>query len=175
MSTFYNSPNDYRSYLAHHGVKGMKWGVRHEEVRKAKKMKKYGITSKEYDKAKKDAKEIMRPIKKIQTAAGGILGTRVASDALHAEANRMGLQHLTRWRRSLPQGSIPIDEYTRGALNAVRSGKSSVYNSSAIAIVPIGAVAGSAIGYAGGRILESVVEASLMKEAGQRKDRRYDT
>ena len=25
MSTFYDSPNDYRSYLAHYGVKGMRW------------------------------------------------------------------------------------------------------------------------------------------------------
>ena len=26
MGTFYDAPNDYRNYLAHHGVKGMKWG-----------------------------------------------------------------------------------------------------------------------------------------------------
>lgn len=32
-NTFYESPNDYRSYLAHHGVKGMKWGIRHDPVR----------------------------------------------------------------------------------------------------------------------------------------------
>lgn len=25
MSTFYESPNDYRNYLMHYGVKGMKW------------------------------------------------------------------------------------------------------------------------------------------------------
>lgn len=29
MSELYSYPsNDYRSYLAHHGVKGMKWGIR---------------------------------------------------------------------------------------------------------------------------------------------------
>ena len=27
MGTFYSN-NDYRNYLAHYGVKGMKWGVR---------------------------------------------------------------------------------------------------------------------------------------------------
>lgn len=32
MSTFYPE-NDYRTYLAHHGVKGMKWGVRHDPQR----------------------------------------------------------------------------------------------------------------------------------------------
>lgn len=25
MSTFYDAPNDYRNYLCHYGVKGMKW------------------------------------------------------------------------------------------------------------------------------------------------------
>ena len=28
MGTFYDAPNDYRNYLAHHGVKGQKWGVK---------------------------------------------------------------------------------------------------------------------------------------------------
>ena len=28
MGTFYDAPNDYRNYLAHHGVKGMHWGIR---------------------------------------------------------------------------------------------------------------------------------------------------
>ena len=42
MSTFYNSPNDYRSYLAHHGVKGMKWGVRKQYYADLKRRRKLG-------------------------------------------------------------------------------------------------------------------------------------
>ena len=38
MSTFYPE-NDYRTYLAHHGVKGMKWGVRHDDYRRSEKYK----------------------------------------------------------------------------------------------------------------------------------------
>lgn len=32
MGTFYEAPNDYRSYLQHHGVKGMHWGQRKEYI-----------------------------------------------------------------------------------------------------------------------------------------------
>lgn len=39
MSTFYDSPNDYRSYLAHHGVKGMKWGVRNDDYERDAKLR----------------------------------------------------------------------------------------------------------------------------------------
>lgn len=30
--TFYDAPNDYRNYLAHHGVKGMHWGQRKDYI-----------------------------------------------------------------------------------------------------------------------------------------------
>lgn len=39
-NTFYDAPNDYRNYLAHHGVKGMKWGIRHDKPSSGKKRKK---------------------------------------------------------------------------------------------------------------------------------------
>lgn len=42
MSTFYDAPNDYRSYLAHHGVKGMKWGVRKQYYADLKRRRKLG-------------------------------------------------------------------------------------------------------------------------------------
>ena len=41
MGTFYPT-NDYRSYLSHHGVKGMKWGVRKQYYADIKKRRKLG-------------------------------------------------------------------------------------------------------------------------------------
>lgn len=35
----YEPPNDYRNYLRHHGVKGMRWGIRHDKYRKGDKMR----------------------------------------------------------------------------------------------------------------------------------------
>lgn len=32
MNGTFDAPNDYRNYLQHHGVKGMKWGVRKQPV-----------------------------------------------------------------------------------------------------------------------------------------------
>lgn len=61
-STFY-APNDYRNYLAHHGIKGMRWGVRRfqnaDGSYTSAGKKRYGVGSKEaisayrssYDKA----------------------------------------------------------------------------------------------------------------------------
>ena len=37
--TFYPK-NDYRNYLEHHGVKGQKWGVRHDKPSTGKKRSK---------------------------------------------------------------------------------------------------------------------------------------
>lgn len=73
----YEAPNDYRSYLAHHGVKGMKWGVRHEQARKARIMKKYGISSKQYDTIR--AKSMQRhkkfdKVRGIYEGAGAVIG-----------------------------------------------------------------------------------------------------
>lgn len=41
MSTFYPE-NDYRTYLSHHGVKGMKWGVRKKYYADLKRRRKLG-------------------------------------------------------------------------------------------------------------------------------------
>lgn len=29
----YTAPNDYRNYLAHHGIMGMRWGIRYMAYR----------------------------------------------------------------------------------------------------------------------------------------------
>jgi hypothetical protein len=78
-NTFYDAPNDYRNYLAHHGVKGMKWGVRKQPVtmlgrlyqRRKMKMatidKYYGGDKKKYNeeiKKRRAAGDIQRKINK---------------------------------------------------------------------------------------------------------------
>ena len=47
MYEYYNHNNDF---LAHYGVKGMKWGVRHEKKRDIKRTKKKLMSMKEYEK-----------------------------------------------------------------------------------------------------------------------------
>ena len=55
-NTFYPI-NDYRSYLAHHGVKGMKWGVRHDKYSKYRNNRdKYSRTNKILDNMEKAGK-----------------------------------------------------------------------------------------------------------------------
>ena len=85
MSELYSYPsNDYRSYLAHHGVKGMRWGYRknlRESNRKQKYRNKFGITSKQYDSVRKKSLERHETENKYFKLA---LGSAAALTALHA-------------------------------------------------------------------------------------------
>lgn len=75
MNTFYESRNDYRSYLAHHGVKGMKWGVRHDPERRADDKRRYKLgreaSISDYSYRKADRK-VERLKKKINRNRGSI-------------------------------------------------------------------------------------------------------
>ena len=87
-NTFYPI-NDYRSYLAHHGVKGMKWGVRkqrYEARRKAKYMKKYGISSKQYDSVREKSLQrhlkgtkVRNVVRGVKAGVGGAYGLAMTS------------------------------------------------------------------------------------------------
>lgn len=54
MGTFY-APNDYRNYIAHFGVKGMKWGVRryqnYDGSYTQAGLRRYGVTERRYEDA----------------------------------------------------------------------------------------------------------------------------
>lgn len=39
IAAFYDSPNDYRNYLCHYGVKGMHWGIRKDDYRRSSEYK----------------------------------------------------------------------------------------------------------------------------------------
>ena len=138
-STFYDSQNDYRSYLSHHGVKGQKWGVRRYEKQKAKYMKKYKISSKDYDDVHKIAKVKSEPARKVMKTVGKVIG---------------GLE-------GLGVGS-GIGMLTTGTL----IGEAGMSTAAAVAIgtavgpalaVPVGVAAGSAIFGIGANILESAM------------------
>lgn len=73
-NTFYPQ-NDYRGYLSHHGVKGMKWGVRHDPERRADDKRRYKLgreaSISDYSYRKADRK-VERLKKKINRNRGSI-------------------------------------------------------------------------------------------------------
>lgn len=184
MSTFYDSPNDYRNYLEHHGVKGMKWGVRHDKISqgvKKRKMKKYNITSKEYDETKKAAKLKSGPVKAITTIQGGLMGGMFGAASRLSAAKKAGAKAAQEWIRSGTdhtinagiQSGTGAHVFTTASSNARAQAERAVLGSAAqIAKIPIGAAAGSALGYAGGRILEEIIANDMMSEVGLRRDNR---
>lgn len=187
MSTFYESSNDYRSYLSHHGVKGMKWGVRHDKPSvaiKKRRMKKYGISEKEYDEVKDAAKKKSGPMKAMLATGGGVMGGMMGAASRKMAAMKAGAKAAQDVIRSGTDHTIRAGLNTRTGLNVFTTASSNaraqaeraVLGSAAqIAKIPIGAAAGSAIGYTGGRLLEEVIASNMMSEVGLRRDNRtYD-
>lgn len=187
MSTFYESTNDYRLYLSHHGVKGMKWGVRHEREKKARKMRKHGITSEEYDKIKSDTKKVMKPVRKIMTGIGGLSGLSSAMAGIQIKAEEAGARAFRKnvgdatdflTRASANRGRPAVSTYLTnspiGSAAAARRAAMSKVIDNSIAAIPIGAAVGTAAGAIGGKILEEIIANNEMRTAGQRRDRRYN-
>ena len=197
MSTFYPE-NDYRSYLAHHGVKGMKWGVRKAQEKKNRKMRKHGITSEEYDRIKEDNKKTMKPVRKIMTGMGALSGLGAAQAARRQVALREGMRAfkqsaLTEMARRSNRGvtletisnvangrpspgQVYLSTGITGTANEAAKAAiaRSLNNPISIATLPIGAAAGAAAGAIGGKILEEILADNEMRTAGLRRDRRYN-
>ena len=72
MITYTPTPDYYNNYIAHHGVKGMKWGIRNDPIRthrkkgsikKKKKITYKGYSNKQYQKYKNQGMDDMQAIK----------------------------------------------------------------------------------------------------------------
>lgn len=197
MSTFYPE-NDYRLYLAHHGVKGMHWGVRKAQEKKARKMRKHGITSEEYDRITEDNKKTMKPARKIMTGIGALSGLSTAQTARRQAALREGQRvfkqtALTEMARRSNRGVTaqtmlnvingrpsPGQSYLNTSITgqANEAAKAaiarSLNNPISIATLPMGAAIGATAGAIGGKILEEILADNEMRTAGLRRDRRYN-
>lgn len=169
MSELYSYPsNDYRSYLAHHGVKGMKWGVRHDKIRDAYESQRkrkfiseyeqyYGKnknTSKNYDKARKKSLERHKKGNKSLLALGLLGGAAVAS-------NVPSLYQTALFAENIKAGTnIFIDTRKNAKIETVKR----------IAEVTVAsAVIGTAIWMTGRNLLDSVSETLDIRESNKKK------
>lgn len=96
MGTFY-APNDYRNYIAHYGVKGMKWGVRKQRAPSTDRMQNFKTA------VKKKLREVH-----------------------HDNFDRVTALRRQRIEAVTPIDQ-EIDRYTRGRASKTRSGKLSEY------------------------------------------------
>lgn len=152
MSELYSYPsNDYRSYLAHHGVKGMKWGVRHDRYAKYKKDKdKYVRTNKvlnAMEKTKKGSPEYGKLKRKIKSAAAYDRGRATYGKGI-------GIDDITRPRntRRAIEGSLASAAFLLTPTNMVNF----KWNGKHIASVPMNMLATGAVA-AGSAIIEATI------------------
>ena len=179
---------------------GVRHDERVKAARK-RKAKRYGISEKEVDEAKDAAKKKSGPIKGITTVLGGLMGAGIGEGLRNKtalEAKRLAYQAAL--RDDSVNGTIRIDPLVvRDAMGNIVSETPGVvrttsstghvfthgpsfmgetaYNNAYHAIenaikVPIGAAAGSAIGFAGGRLIEAAIANNMMSEVGLRRDNR---
>ncbi len=98
MSTFY-SIEDYAHFLAHHGVKGMKWGVRKQRLREAgenwlRQGIKSGKDKPNVSRAEKITKETSRAFNEAAGAAGRMGDLRRKKDAKQSNAKKLSEKEL---------------------------------------------------------------------------------
>ena len=148
-STFY-PVNDCR-YLAHHGVKGMKWGVRHDRYSKYRKNKdKYVRTNKvldKMDKAKEGTPEHGRYKRKIKSAVSYDRGRALYSKGIGAN----DISRRSNIRRGLSGAGVAM-AYTILPNNIVNL----KLNGRPIASIPMNILAAGTIA-AGSAVLEGMV------------------
>lgn len=158
-STFFPQ-NDYR-YLAHHGVKGMRWGHRkqqYEAKRKAKYMKKYGITSKQYDSVRE--KSLSRHTKgtKIRNVVRGVKAATTTAYGLSLAAGSAGTNQM--FNNLTGESGGTAETFIGGVLGTA-------------AVVGIRDLATKAEWAIGRRIVDSVMETSEFEDMARRNANKH--
>lgn len=115
----------YNDYLAHHGIKGMRWGVRHDPERSGRKATRRSVT---------DKKELRRRrLRRVAIGAallgGGLIAGHAVRRSMEKSANRKSIERL----KNYADGPVIVKRQPaahnvkpKGSISNLRSNVSSV-------------------------------------------------
>ena len=162
--------NEYSEYLSHHGIKGMKWGVRHERPRSAKRKV---LTDAEREKRKKIAKRVA-----VGVAVGAGAGLATAYAIKSSKNNSYARKTTMKERRKMSDEELlrrigrlekeqKLIELERSTDTRAQSEVSRILRNSGK--VTMGTIATGAMVYTGKKIIGAAAGKEVVKEMFPKK------